>query len=298
MLTGPSCCRSWFRSSPCSWWCSSSRYWWRDRWTCPKPACSPSSARSPTISLWDIPLVRLPNFPLRAPRREFSCEKNPRRLLRQNYSNIENSRKSDGGPFSVCGPSTSRRFSLSQTLGFIIIIMVALSPTAQSMSIENLQNLSPCRDPTRAPPKQREREREGKGKWTTGHASYCFFFFPVVAVYGVSHPEYAKYLYVMAPISLVLLNPIGFLFLELGARRQKNQLAALAQSSYTNLNDSKMSLYPTFSAESRKANGGWQVIISDASRRGQFCVSPSRPSVAPYQWFVLCVVWWNGPIES
>ena len=70
----------------------------------------------------------------------------------------------------------------------------------------------------------------------------------VAAVYGNSHPEYAKYLviyseirvsrdvwcwyeifitqYVMAPISLVLLNPIAFLCLEIGERRRETQRLA------------------------------------------------------------------------
>ena len=34
---------------------------------------------------------------------------------------------------------------------------------------------------------------------------------PIVeAVYGKTHPNYVGYLYLMAPISLVILNPIGF----------------------------------------------------------------------------------------
>ena len=45
----------------------------------------------------------------------------------------------------------------------------------------------------------------------------------MAAVYGNSHPEYAKYLYVMAPISLVVLNPLGFLCLEIADRRKANQ---------------------------------------------------------------------------
>ncbi len=44
--------------------------------------------------------------------------------------------------------------------------------------------------------------------------------FPIVAaLYLKSHPEYPSYLYLMAPISLVILNPIAFLFMELGKRR-------------------------------------------------------------------------------
>lgn len=36
----------------------------------------------------------------------------------------------------------------------------------------------------------------------------------VVALYGKSHPEYASYIYLLAPISLAILNPIGFVLME------------------------------------------------------------------------------------
>ncbi|CAG5127485.1 unnamed protein product, partial [Candidula unifasciata] len=40
--------------------------------------------------------------------------------------------------------------------------------------------------------------------------------YPIVqALYGKTHPEYLKYLYLIAPISLVLLNPIGFTLMEI-----------------------------------------------------------------------------------
>ena len=45
----------------------------------------------------------------------------------------------------------------------------------------------------------------------------------VAAVYGSTHPEFAKYLYVTAPISLLVLNPLGFLCLEIGERRRESQ---------------------------------------------------------------------------
>jgi hypothetical protein len=86
---------------------------------------------------------------------------------------------------------------------------------------------------------------------------FFIFFFLVAAVYGNSHPEYAKYLvkinhfnipffflfngkifffqYVMAPISLVLLNPLGFLCMEVGerlkeSRRNSQQMLPIQQS--------------------------------------------------------------------
>jgi predicted permease len=41
--------------------------------------------------------------------------------------------------------------------------------------------------------------------------------YPILkAVYGLTHPDYPAYLYLLAPISLVILNPIGFIFMEIG----------------------------------------------------------------------------------
>lgn len=42
------------------------------------------------------------------------------------------------------------------------------------------------------------------------------------AIYSVSHPDFQSYLYLFAPISLVILNPIGFVFMEIG-RQQAGQ---------------------------------------------------------------------------
>ena len=39
----------------------------------------------------------------------------------------------------------------------------------------------------------------------------------VAALYGKTHPEFASYLYLVAPISLVFLNPIGFILMEVSA---------------------------------------------------------------------------------
>ena len=49
---------------------------------------------------------------------------------------------------------------------------------------------------------------------------FCFFLKIVKAIYADSHPEYLKYIYLVAPISLVCLNPIGFLMMEY--QRQKS----------------------------------------------------------------------------
>ena len=37
----------------------------------------------------------------------------------------------------------------------------------------------------------------------------------LLALYSKTHPEYASYLYLMAPISLAILNPIGYILLEI-----------------------------------------------------------------------------------
>ena len=36
----------------------------------------------------------------------------------------------------------------------------------------------------------------------------------VRALYSTTHPEYEKYLYLIAPISVAFLNPIGFFLME------------------------------------------------------------------------------------
>lgn len=48
--------------------------------------------------------------------------------------------------------------------------------------------------------------------------------YPIIAaLYGQSHPGYASYLYLMAPINLVILNPIAFTMMEIGKRRAASQ---------------------------------------------------------------------------
>lgn len=48
--------------------------------------------------------------------------------------------------------------------------------------------------------------------------------YPIVeALYHEVHPDFSNYLYLVAPISLVLLNPIGFVMLEVQARRQTHE---------------------------------------------------------------------------
>jgi predicted permease len=48
--------------------------------------------------------------------------------------------------------------------------------------------------------------------------------FPIVdALYSKTHPEYASYIYLMAPISLAVLNPIGYVFMEITNLQNKNK---------------------------------------------------------------------------
>ncbi|PBC32634.1 Integral membrane protein [Apis cerana cerana] len=52
--------------------------------------------------------------------------------------------------------------------------------------------------------------------FTTQSNDFAIGYPMIHALYGKTHPEYAAYLYLMAPISLVILNPIGFVLLEIG----------------------------------------------------------------------------------
>ncbi|XP_053483023.1 integral membrane protein GPR155 [Ictalurus furcatus] len=48
--------------------------------------------------------------------------------------------------------------------------------------------------------------------------------YPIVeALYRNTHPEYLQYIYLVAPISLMVLNPIGFAFCEVQKRRREQQ---------------------------------------------------------------------------
>lgn len=50
----------------------------------------------------------------------------------------------------------------------------------------------------------------------------CLSLYPTVeALYKNTHPEYLQYIYLVAPVSLVVLNPIGFTLCEI--QRWKNQ---------------------------------------------------------------------------
>ena len=69
--------------------------------------------------------------------------------------------------------------------------------------------------------------------------------YPILnALYGQTHPEYPSYLYLLAPISLAILNPIGCIFMEIDkvkASTQNEKLEKENQTSYdsTSENTSK-----------------------------------------------------------
>ncbi|XP_042861951.1 integral membrane protein GPR155-like [Penaeus japonicus] len=68
--------------------------------------------------------------------------------------------------------------------------------------------------------------------------------YPIIAaLYGKSHPEFASYLYLVAPISLVFLNPIGFIFMEIGKRHKSNQEGEEGSSARKKENGCQMVLY-------------------------------------------------------
>nr|XP_027225362.1 integral membrane protein GPR155-like isoform X1 [Penaeus vannamei] len=68
--------------------------------------------------------------------------------------------------------------------------------------------------------------------------------YPIIAaLYGKSHPEFASYLYLVAPISLVFLNPIGFIFMEIGKRHKSNQDGEEGSSARRKENGCQMVMY-------------------------------------------------------
>ena len=53
--------------------------------------------------------------------------------------------------------------------------------------------------------------------FTTQSNDFALGYPILLAIYGQSNPEFPMYLYLMAPISLVILNPIGFICMEAGS---------------------------------------------------------------------------------
>lgn len=56
---------------------------------------------------------------------------------------------------------------------------------------------------------------------TVINSSLVCLFILVSALYSKLHPEYASYIYLMAPISLAILNPIGYVLMEISKIRAK-----------------------------------------------------------------------------
>lgn len=44
----------------------------------------------------------------------------------------------------------------------------------------------------------------------------------VAALYNKTHPDFVSYLYLLAPISLTILNPFGFVMMEIGKQTPTN----------------------------------------------------------------------------
>ncbi|KAL1139841.1 hypothetical protein AAG570_006818 [Ranatra chinensis] len=62
--------------------------------------------------------------------------------------------------------------------------------------------------------------------------------FPIIlSAYGKSHPEFVSYLYLLAPVSLVMLNPIGFVLMEIGKMKSRGGGTSyqLLKSTVTNI---------------------------------------------------------------
>lgn len=79
-----------------------------------------------------------------------------------------------------------------------------------------------------------------------------FFFLSVTALYHKTHPAYPSYLYLMAPISLVILNPLGFILMELGRSE-----SSLSESSTTDAPEMRA---PGSSGHQARFKMIWQVM--------------------------------------
>lgn len=61
----------------------------------------------------------------------------------------------------------------------------------------------------------------------------------MAALYKVTHPEYASYLYLVAPINLAVLNPVAFILMEVHKRRirQSDDQETLLNQEVVSIND-------------------------------------------------------------
>jgi predicted permease len=63
--------------------------------------------------------------------------------------------------------------------------------------------------------------------FTTQSNDFALGFPILTAIYGKTNPEFPMYLYLIAPINLVILNPIGFICMEVGNRRSDGHTAGV-----------------------------------------------------------------------
>lgn len=90
--------------------------------------------------------------------------------------------------------------------------------------------------------------------------------YPILkAIYSQTHPEYLDYIYLLAPISLVIINPIAFLFMEaneLIASQVKNITESQSDTDSKNSTDSEIQDNKNISAK--------KVLVSFNDRNNQF----------------------------
>ncbi|XP_049873990.1 integral membrane protein GPR155 [Pectinophora gossypiella] len=65
--------------------------------------------------------------------------------------------------------------------------------------------------------------------------------YPIInAIYEKTHPEYALYLYLMAPISLAILNPIAFVLMEVNKQKESCQAISNEEERMKNFSKAKL----------------------------------------------------------
>lgn len=83
----------------------------------------------------------------------------------------------------------------------------------------------------------------------------------VVALYSQSHPEYGQYIYLMAPISLAILNPIGYVLMEISRLKSRALEASSTPSSPVGRCPQSLSPEPR---QNRFIKGRCLVVLSTA----------------------------------
>ena len=79
----------------------------------------------------------------------------------------------------------------------------------------------------------------------------------IVALYGKSNPDYPSYMYLIAPISLVFLNPIAFLFMELGKRKEESPRNEMIEATA-----SSEQVHFAVNSRSQESGGGAKLAFS------------------------------------